>query len=317
MSVKIAPMEREQRRWMIAEELTAQFIERRDLQAIQLDDGRYVCIKKPSTAAVMYRHLEGTLTLGAYLLDQESMTRQIVLDADDDEQLEQLKRMAWSLDAQDIPAYLETSRRGGHLRLFFPERISGQKARRFGLKLLKDHHLKMELYPKQEMVKDGPGSLVRVPFGKHRLTGIRYGFINPDGSELAPLAKQVELLAHPHTVPLPFIEANQLEPERKPVYPRPGTGETVWERIKTSVTVHEFVSQYVELKPTGNGFVGKCPFHDDQKPSFGVNTRDNYWNCFAGCGGGSIIDFWMTYQGIDFKTAVTELEDMLLGGTHE
>ena len=29
----------------------------------------------------------------------------------------------------------------------------------------------------------------------------------------------------------------------------------------------------------------------DLHPSFGVNTEGNYWHCFAGCGGGSVIDF--------------------------
>ena len=48
-----------------------------------------------------------------------------------------------------------------------------------------------------------------------------------------------------------------------------------------------------------------------------MNTQGNYWNCFAGCGGGSVIDFWMLLRGIDFKTAVTELEQMLFGGTNE
>ncbi len=115
----------------------------------------------------MDRHLRGKLTLGAYLLDSQSKTRQLVLDADEDEQFEQLKLLAGELEAEDVPAYLETSRRGSHLRLFFSEPISGQKARRLGQQLLTTHHLQLEIFPKQEMIGDGPGSLVRVPFGGH------------------------------------------------------------------------------------------------------------------------------------------------------
>jgi DNA primase len=55
-----------------------------------------------------------------------------------------------------------------------------------------------------------------------------------------------------------------------------------------------------------------CPFHNDQHPSLGVNAEKNYWYCFAGCGGGSVIDFWMKWRGCDFKTAVTELAGMVL-----
>lgn len=31
-----------------------------------------------------------------------------------------------------------------------------------------------------------------------------------------------------------------------------------------------------------------CPFHDDTRPSFGVNIDSGEWNCLAGCGGGWI-----------------------------
>jgi DNA primase len=72
------------------------------------------------------------------------------------------------------------------------------------------------------------------------------------------------------------------------------------------------VSSYVDLKPTGSGATGRCPFHDDEHPSFGVNEDGNYWHCFSGCGGGSLIDFWIKWQGCEFTMAVTELAEMLL-----
>jgi hypothetical protein len=67
------------------------------------------------------------------------------------------------------------------------------------------------------------------------------------------------------------------------------------------VTVPEFVSQYVDLKPTGSGAIGLCPFHDDHHASFGVNTEENYWHCFAGCSGGLVnvmleSDGWTTWH---------------------
>ncbi len=87
--------------------------------------------------------------------------------------------------------------------------------------------------------------------------------------------------------------------------------ETLSQRIKQSITVLKFVSQYVDLKPNGSGAIGKCPFHDDQRPSFSVNDKENYWHCFAGCGGGSIIDFWMKWRGISFVEAIHELEKQM------
>jgi DNA primase len=87
------------------------------------------------------------------------------------------------------------------------------------------------------------------------------------------------------------------------------TADTVSGRIKQAVSVLEFVSQFVDLSARG---IGKCPFRADQHESFAVNDRSNYWNCFAGCGGGSVIDYWMKRQGCNFTTAVTELASLLL-----
>ena len=84
---------------------------------------------------------------------------------------------------------------------------------------------------------------------------------------------------------------------------------TLSERIKAAMPVYDFIGEYVHLSPSGRGL---CPFHDDHHTSFSVNIEENYWHCFAGCGGGSIIDFWMKWQGSEFTQAITELADMLL-----
>jgi DNA primase len=56
-----------------------------------------------------------------------------------------------------------------------------------------------------------------------------------------------------------------------------------------------------------------CLFHhDDHHRSFGVKDEDSYWHSFAGCGGGSVIDFWIKWRGHDFTTTVKELALMLL-----
>ena len=116
----------------------------------------------------LFDHLQGEITLGAYLLDQESRARFIVPDADDAQAWERLGHLARGLADEDVLAYLEKSRPGGHLWLFLAQAVT-----------------------------DLP----------EELTG------------------------------------------------------TVSDRIKASVTVLEFVSQCVDLKPTASGAVGLCPFH--------------------------------------------------------
>jgi DNA primase len=84
------------------------------------------------------------------------------------------------------------------------------------------------------------------------------------------------------------------------------------EQIKAGVSVMEFISRTIELKPTDTGAVGCCPFHTDQHPNLGVNREQNYWYCFAVCGGGLVIDFWMKWRICNFKTVVSELAKIVL-----
>jgi hypothetical protein len=278
--------------------LAQRFVQRWDLHAHQLDDGSYVCIHEPLNVGHLLDHLRGDITLGAYLLNQESQARFLVLDADDEQGWERLGHLARTLADEDVPAYLERSRRGGHLWLFLAETVAGQEVRAFGKGLLAAHRIEgVELYPKQDQLANGPGSLIRMPFGVHRLADRRYGFYTATGISLAPsIREQIYALKTPETVPEAAFDAYRSFVPPQPAAavtepPEELTG-TLSERIKASVTVLEFVSRYVDLKPTASGAVGPCPFHDDHHPSFGINTEGNYWHCFAGCGGGSVIDFW-------------------------
>jgi DNA primase len=82
--------------------------------------------------------------------------------------------------------------------------------------------------------------------------------------------------------------------------------------LKKAVPLVEFIETFfVDLRRVASGAVGNCPFHDDPNLCFGVNREGNYWQCFAECGTGSIIDFWMKWKGIEFHQGVTELTDIL------
>lgn len=295
--------------------LAKTFIQRWDLYPRQIEDGSYLCIHKPLLPSHVQAHMEGKLTLGAYVLDPISRARYIVLDADTPEQLEGLILMSADLTSQQVPSYLESSRRGAHLWLFFSQPITGKDARLFGQNLIRFYSLVgIELFPKQDRLKDGPGSLIRLPFGIHQKTHQRYNFVTPDFKPLTTsFTEQVRRLCAPETVPESFLAANLVAHPSEPQKAVSGRLESLKhplsERIKASVSVYEFINQYVELSPAGRG---NCPFHDDQHASFAVNPEGNYWHCFAGCGGGSIIDFWMKYKSCDFSSAVRELAQMLL-----
>jgi len=299
----------------LAAMLAGTFVQRRDLYARQLGDGRYLCVRKPLTDSLLISHLKGSLTLGAYVLDTDSRARFAVIDADDDLQVARLADMSRSLAKEELPAYLETSRRGGHLWMFLEQSLPGKTVRVFGKCLLKSHNLEgIEFFPKQDQLDGGPGSLIRLPFGIHRKDGQRHGFVTERGEPLAStLAEQIRILANPRTVSTSalddFIRRCESIPQESSSSKNRTNGETLSEQIKRKMTVLDFVGQYVELSPAGRGL---CPFHDDHHFSFSVNAEKNYWHCFAGCGGGSLIDFWMKWQGVEFRQAVKELASMVL-----
>ena len=299
---------------------------------MQIKDGTYVSIKEPYTIDLIYQHLRGEITLGVYALNPENMAHWLCFDADIEDIWQQLKALAQTLHAQTIPNYLEVSRRGGHLWLFTPP-LSGKDTRQFGSQLLKQYNIathdpsgrqRVELYPKQDELITGTGSLVRLPFGVHLKTGRRYSFITSASEPLAPtIRQQIALLATPAHIPQEFIDVTlaSIDKANTPpsVLPKifakipQRNGETLSDRIKHSISVFDFVSRYVELDHTGKGF---CPFHDDQHKSFGVHQDRNFWHCYSGCGGGSVIDFWSKWletHGRDgsFTATIKDLAQIL------
>jgi hypothetical protein len=302
--------------------LAQRFVQRWDAYPQQLDDGRYICVHEPLNVSHLYAHLRGGTTLGTYLLNRESKVRFVVLDNDSETGWKYLLTCGSKLANANIPAYLEKSRRGGHLWMFFEKPIDGSEARSFSQALAKKYRFEgFEIYPKQDTIGKGFGSLIRLPFGMHRLTGKRYGFYGIDGEPLgSTLREQLFVLQRPQVVSEALLKSYKMisSPEKLKALPKRSSETTrhLSERLKSRVTALEFISQYVDLKPTESGAIGLCPFHDDQHPSFGVSNAGNYWHCFAGCGGGSIIDFWSLWRkknGLDpdFIPTITELAEML------
>ena len=81
-------------------------------------------------------------------------------------------------------------------------------------------------------------------------------------------------------------------------------------RLKCEVSVAVLCRDYgIELKQMGpDNLMGRCPFHADKTPSFGVTPSKNLWNCLAGCGGGDTIQLVMKKEGVSFRHAVEILQ---------
>ncbi len=85
--------------------------------------------------------------------------------------------------------------------------------------------------------------------------------------------------------------------------------EEILDEIRNRLDIVEVISEYVSLKPSGKGFKGLCPFHQEKTPSFMVDREKQIFHCF-GCGeGGNIFSFIMKIEKNPFPEAVKVLAD--------
>lgn len=76
------------------------------------------------------------------------------------------------------------------------------------------------------------------------------------------------------------------------------------EELLERVDLHELISQYTQPKLVRDGeCMAKCPFHEDRLESLSYNRQKQVWTCFAGCGGGTAIQFLMKAESIDYLKA--------------
>ncbi len=77
--------------------------------------------------------------------------------------------------------------------------------------------------------------------------------------------------------------------------------------IRDRISLVEVVSSYVSLKRAGRNHLGLCPFHDEKTPSFTVSDERGLFHCF-GCGaGGTVFNFLMRVERLEFPEAVEQL----------
>jgi DNA primase catalytic core len=78
-------------------------------------------------------------------------------------------------------------------------------------------------------------------------------------------------------------------------------------QVKDNIDIVEVVGRSVVLKKAGASFRGLCPFHHEKSPSFHVVPAKGIFHCF-GCGvGGSMIDFVMKSERLEFIEALEKL----------
>lgn len=81
------------------------------------------------------------------------------------------------------------------------------------------------------------------------------------------------------------------------------------EEINRRLDIVDLVSQYVVLKKQGRNFVGLCPFHSENTPSFIVSPEKQIYHCFGCHEGGNGINFLMKIENLSFPEAIEKLAE--------
>ena len=79
------------------------------------------------------------------------------------------------------------------------------------------------------------------------------------------------------------------------------------DELKAQLNIVDIIGREVNLKKSGSGYMGLCPFHSEKTPSFSVNEGKQFYHCF-GCGkSGDVIGFVQEYYKLPFVEAVEKL----------
>lgn len=81
------------------------------------------------------------------------------------------------------------------------------------------------------------------------------------------------------------------------------------EKVSEANNLVDIISQYTQLKSSGSGLMGRCPFpdHQEKTASFSVSEHKQVYHCFGCHKKGNVFTFLQNYNGMSFPEAIEYL----------
>src|SRR6476660_7569784 len=85
--------------------------------------------------------------------------------------------------------------------------------------------------------------------------------------------------------------------------------QTFIDDLKRQADIVRVVQDYVQLKKKGANWMACCPFHKEKTPSFSVSPAKEIFYCFGCHKGGSVFNFVMEIERVNFPEAIKMVDD--------
>ena len=83
------------------------------------------------------------------------------------------------------------------------------------------------------------------------------------------------------------------------------------EQIRSSISIVDLISEYIQLRKRGKNYTGLCPFHNEKNPSFTVCEEKQIFHCFGCHAGVNVYKLLLEYEKIYYVEAVQKLSETL------
>ena len=83
------------------------------------------------------------------------------------------------------------------------------------------------------------------------------------------------------------------------------------DRLFAAADIVSVMEQHIDLRSVGRDeWKGLCPFHDDHRPSLGVNQAKGVFRCYACNASGNVVSFLMMMEGLTVPEAIGRLQQI-------